>query len=175
MGLAEIADGLTVTESQRNRGVATVDTTERPLEERLEPFVSELPCSGTAAAELIEAYTAGSALDVTAEQAGVARITAVKTLYLLGIEGLWPLGPAGREIIQDWLAARISRTEARELTQGTETEFQLAVFMETHEPIEGAYAAIEPALQSQDDPAMNQSALSETMSSVDDLTGANPL
>lgn len=175
MGLADIADGITVTDHQRDHGVATIDTTERPLAERLESFASELPCSATTAAELVEAYTTGTAIDRVAEMAGVSRITAVKTLYLLGIEGLWPLGPTGREVICDWLNARISRTEARELTRGSETEFQLAVFMETHNPVEGAYAAIEPTLQAKNDPAVNQSALSETMSSVDELTVDNPI
>ncbi len=45
MTLSEIADGLEVTASQRDRGVAVADDTETPLVDRLAEHADELPCT----------------------------------------------------------------------------------------------------------------------------------
>jgi len=145
MGLSEIADGLEVTESQDERGVATVDETDATVSERLEPFADELPCSAATAATILERYTEGAAVDAAARAAGVAPTRAAKTLHLLG-ESVSPLTPTTREIMQDWLEGRLSRTEAEELTRLGPEEFALAMYVETHDPIEEACAAVEGLL-----------------------------
>lgn len=145
MGLSEIADGIEVTESQDERGVATVDDTDATLTERLEPFEESLPCSASEAAAVLDRYTAGGAVGEAGHAAGLPPVTAAKVLHLLG-ESVSPLGPTGRDIVQDWIAGELSRTEALELTRLGETEFALAAYVETHEPLEDACAAIEGVL-----------------------------
>ena len=145
MGLGEIAAGIEVTERQETRGVATVDATDATLEQRLAPFAEELPCPPAAAATVLDRYTAGAAIDAAADAAGIAPTTAAKTLHLLG-ESVSPVGPTGREIIGDWIAGDLSRSEALELTRLSETAFALATYIETHEPIEEACAAVEGVL-----------------------------
>lgn len=145
MGLSDIAEGLEVTETQDERGVATVDTTDTSLAERLEPFESELPCSAGAAAIMLERYAEGASIGAAGRAAGVAPITAAKTLHLLG-ETVQPLGPMAREIVQDWIAGEISRADALELTRAGEIEFALAAYVETHDPLEEACAAVEGVL-----------------------------
>lgn len=170
MGLSEIAAGIEVTEQQADRGVATVDTTETPLVERLEPFADALPCSRQQTASIVEAYADGASIGDAATVAGVTPMTAAKTLHLLGVEGVTPLSPTAREILRDWLAGEIARSTARELTDTTETEFLLAAFVETHEPLDGAVEAIEPELGL--DGVANvekQKLLGDTMSGVDEL------
>jgi hypothetical protein len=145
MGLADIADGIEVTTEQNERGVATVDGTDATLEERLDRFESSLPCSATAAATVLERYTAGGSVGAAGRAADIAPVTAAKTLHLLG-ESVSPLGPTGREILTDWIAGRLSRSEAMELTRLGEAEFALATYVETHEPLKDACAAIEGVL-----------------------------
>lgn len=145
MGLAEIAAGIEVTERQDERGVATVDATDATLAQRLEPFADGLPCSPAAAATVLEEYTGGAAVGAAGRAAGVAPATAAKTLHLLG-ESVSPAGPTGREIVRDWIAGDLSRTEALELSRLSEAEFALAAYVETHEQIEEACAAVEGVL-----------------------------
>ena len=156
MGLSELAAGLEVTERQEERGVATVDTTDADLTERLAPYAEELPCAPADAATVLERYAEGASIGVAAHTAGVAPVTAAKTLHLLG-ESVSPLGPTGRGVVRDWLAGELSRTEALELARVGETEFALATYVETHEPIEAACAAVEGVL------------------AADRLTGESPL
>lgn len=145
MGLSEIADGIEVTETQEERGVATIDGTDATLEQRLEPFEESFPCTASEAATVLERYTAGGSVGAAGGAAGVAPVTAAKVLHLLG-ESVSPLGPTGREIVRDWVAGDLSRTEALELTRLGETEFALAAYVETHDPLEDACAAIEGVL-----------------------------
>jgi len=145
MGLSDIAAGIEVTERQEHSGVATVDGTDTDLTERLAAFAGELPCEPAAAATVLERYAGGATLECAGHAAGVAPITAAKTLHLLG-ESVSPLGPTGREVLRDWVAGELSRTEALELTRLGETEFALAAYVETHEPLEAACAAVEGVL-----------------------------
>lgn len=145
MTLSELAAGLEVTAEQDDRGVAVVDDTDAGLRERLEQFADHLPCTPAAAATLVECYTAGTSIGTAARDAGVAPVTGAKTLHLLG-ETVSPLGPTGRDVVRDWLDARISRADALELTRASEAEFALAVFVETHEPLPGAQDVLEGAL-----------------------------
>lgn len=145
MTLSELAAGLEVTAEQEDRGVAVVDGTDTPLVERLEPFRDALPCTPAAAATLVECYTTGTSLGTAAREAGIAPITGAKALHLLG-EEVSPLGPTGRDVVRDWLDARLSRADALELTRASEAEFALAVFVETHDPLPEAQEALEGAL-----------------------------
>ncbi|SIR57354.1 hypothetical protein SAMN05421858_2893 [Haladaptatus litoreus] len=170
MALSDIAEGLEVTTEQRNRGVATVDDTGRNLRERLETFADDLPCAADTAETILETHASGTSVGESARQSGVAPITAAKTLHLLGVHGVSPLPPMGHEIIRDWLSADLSRSEARALTGANETEFALATFIETHEPIAGAAEVVEGALTFGGDAAVRKrDALAETMSGVGDL------
>ncbi len=148
MGLADIADGLELTETQDARGVATVDDTDATLEERLEPFAAELPCSPEAAATVLERYTGCGSVGEAGRAAGVAPMTAAKTLHLLG-ESVSPTTPLQRDVLGDWRDGKLSRREALELTQLTETEFALASYVETHKPLAEACAAVEGVLAGQ--------------------------
>ena len=145
MGLADIADGIEVTERQTQRGVATVDDTGATLEETLTPFEAELPCSVAAASTVLERYTAGGSVGDAGRAAGVAPMTAAKVLHLLG-ESVSPATPLQREMLRDWMAGELSRHEALSLTQLEEAEFALATYVETHDPLEAACAEIEGVL-----------------------------
>ncbi|MHB9287325.1 hypothetical protein ACKVMT_09845 [Halobacteriales archaeon Cl-PHB] len=145
MGLSEIAAGVEVTIEQRDRGVAAVDDTDATLADRLAPLTDDLPCGVDAAATVVERYAAGGSLGTAASAAGLPEVTAAKTLHLLG-ESVSPVGPTGREVVRDWIAGELSRTEALELARVGETAFALAVFVETHEPLPEGRAAIEAAL-----------------------------
>jgi len=163
MALSDIAAGVEVTTRQRDRGVAAVDETDAPLPERLVPFADDLPCSAAAAATVVEAYAAGRSVGDAGRTAGVAPVMAAKTLHLVG-EQVSPVGPQGREIIADWLAGDLSRSDAIALADVTEQEFALAVYIETHDPLPAARDAVEGALTTEDrDP------LGETMSDVGEL------
>ncbi|MFB6171250.1 MAG: hypothetical protein ABEJ23_01870 [Haloarculaceae archaeon] len=169
MALADIAADIEVTAEQRERGVAVVDRTDADLGERLAPFASELPCAPGAAATLVEAYAAGRSVGDAARAAGLAPVTGAKTLHLLG-EPIAPLGPTGREVVRDWLAAELSRSTAVELAGASETEFALAAYVETHDPIPGAVEAVASALDLDGDAAVaKREHLGETMSGVDEL------
>jgi hypothetical protein len=148
MGLADIAAGIEVTDHQDEQGVATVDDTDATLAERLAPFEAELPCSADDAGTILERYAGGGSVGDAGRAAGVAPITAAKTLYLLG-ESVSPATPLQQEILADWHRGDLSRTEAIELTGLTETEFALAGYVETHEPLEAACAEIEGVLAAQ--------------------------
>jgi hypothetical protein len=145
MGLADIAAGVEVTTEQRDRGVATVDRTDASLAERLAAHEDALPCRAGTAATVLEEYAGGASVGAAARAAGMAPVTAAKTLHLLG-ESVHPLGPTGREVVRDWLAGDLPRTEAVELARATETEFALAAYVETHDPLPAARDAVEDAL-----------------------------
>ena len=145
MTLSELAAGLEVTTEQDDRGVAVVDDTDATLVERLEPFADELPCTPAAATTLVDQYTTGTSIGVAAREAGIAPVAGAKALHLLG-EDVSPLGPTGRDVVRDWLDARLSRADALELTRASEAEFALAVFVETHDPLPEAQEALEGAL-----------------------------
>lgn len=145
MGLSEIAAGIEVTAEQEEQGVATVDDTDATLEERLAGFAGALPCSPGEAAAAVKQYAAGGSVGAAAAAAGVPAVTAAKTLHLLG-ESVSPVGPVGRDVVQDWVAGELSRSEAEELARVSGVEFPLAAYVETHEPLEGARAAVEGVL-----------------------------
>ena len=169
MGLSDIAAGIEVVDEQRDSGVATVDRTADPLAERLAPYAEELPCSASDAATLVEAYAAGKSVGASARIAGVAPTDGAKALHLFG-ESVSPVGPMGREIVGDWLAGELSRTEAVELAGVSDQEFALAAYVETHDPIPGAMEAVEGALSLNGDGAVaKREALGDTMDGVGDL------
>ena len=169
MGLTDIAAGLEVTSEQRSRGVATVDATETSPTERLDPFADDLPCPPEAAATVVEAYAAGESVGASARAAGLPPMTGAKTLHLLG-ESVSPLGPTGREMVRDWLDATLSRADALELTGASETEFALAAYVETHDPLTDAREALEGALSPGGDAAVEKrELLGETMSDSTDF------
>lgn len=166
MGLADIAAGVEVTTEQRDRGVVAVDRTDDSLAERLAPHEKELPCGAETAATVLEQYAGGESVGAAARAAGAAPVTAAKALHLLG-ESVTPLGPTGREIVGDWLAGELSRADAVELARTTETEFALAVYVETHDPLDDACAAVEDALVARHRPEGDP--LEETRSQPADL------
>ncbi|PSP83930.1 hypothetical protein BRC83_06675 [Halobacteriales archaeon QS_1_68_17] len=169
MALSDIADGVETTAEQRDRGVATVDDTADDLVDRLRPFADALPCTPAGAATVVEAYAAGESVGACAAAAGVAPATAARALHLLG-ERVTPLGPTGREVVRDWLAGELPRTEAVALTGGDEADFALAAYVETHDPIPAAREAVEDALAPPGDAAVDKrDALAGTMSDVPDL------
>lgn len=170
MTLSDIAAGLEVTERQQERGVATVDDTGADLAARLEPYVEDLPCDAASAAAVVEAYTSGTSVGECARAAGLAPATAARTLHLLGVEGVSPLGPRGRAVVRDWLAGDLSRTEAKTLADASEPAFALAAFVETHDPLAGARDVVEGALAPDADAAVSKrDALDATMSDADDF------
>jgi len=149
MGLSEIAAGIEVTERQHERGVAAVDDTDASLSERLAPFDEALPCSPADAAAVVEAYASGRAVDACGHAAGVPPVTAAKTLHLLG-EQVSPLSPRGREIVRDWLAGDIPRSDALGLTGVGDRTFALAAYVESHDRLPEAREAVEGALSVDD-------------------------
>jgi hypothetical protein len=170
MGLADIAEGLAVTERQRDRGVATVDRTDPTLNAVLARFVDDLPCDASDAARLVEAYAGGASVGDAAASAGLPAVTGAKTLYRLGFEGLSPLSPLARDMLRDWLAGDIGRTDALDLTGASESEFALATYLETHDPLPGANEALATALQTDTNATVaKRDALADTMSGVGDL------
>ncbi|WP_435348145.1 hypothetical protein [Haloarchaeobius sp. HRN-SO-5] len=170
MGLADIADGVCVTTEQRDRGVAVADETDGDLVDRLADYADDLPCEPTAAAEVVDAYAGGCAVDVAGHEAGIAPTTAAKVLHLVGLDGVSPLSPAGRTIVRDWLDADCSRAEARALTGASEREFALAAFVESHDPIEGAADVVTSRLSRSGTAGVDQrDALAEAMGDADDF------
>ena len=152
MSLDDIAAGVKVTAEQREHGVAVHDEVDAPLAERLAPFAEEFPCTPAAAATVVDAYAGGASVGEAARAANVASVTAAKTLHRLG-EDVSPLAPTGREVVRDWLNARLSRADAKELTDTDDDEFALAVYVETHDPIASAEEALADALAvDRDDP-----------------------
>jgi DNA-binding MurR/RpiR family transcriptional regulator len=151
MGLSDIAEGVEVTTRQRERGVASVDRTAAPLADRLASHADDLPCAAATAADLAEAYASGRSVGDAAEAAGTAPTTAAKCLHRLGFEGLTPFSPLERDVLGDWLDARLSRTEALELTGASEREFALATYVATHDRLPEAAEAVESALSTGED------------------------
>ncbi len=170
MALSDIAAGIEVTTKQRERGVPTVDGTETELSDRLTTYTDTLPCDPDAAATVLDRYASGTSVGDVARAAGVAPMTAAKTLHLCGEAGISPLGPVGREVVRDWLAGDLARADAVALTGTTPTEFALAAYVEAHDPVPGLVEAAEAALS----PAANASVtkretLAETMTDAADL------
>lgn len=169
MTLADIAADIEVTAEQRDRGVALVDDTDADLPTRLAAFENDLPCDADAAAAVLERHVSGSSIGESARVAGIAPITAAKVLYLLGREGVNPLGPQAREIVRDWLDAELSRNDAKTLIRASEPEFALAAFIETHDPLDGVQEAIEGVLSPSAATVAKRDHLAETMSDLGDL------
>ncbi len=168
MSLEEIAAGIEVTHEQRDRGVATVDDAD--LEAVLAAHADDLPCAPERAATVVETYVAGASVGSAGREAGVVPVVAAKTLHLLGFEGVSPLGPAGREVIRDWIEGRLSHAEARELADAGERTFALAAFVETHDPIDGAGERVRGALADRTDAAVRKrDRLSDTLTDLGDL------
>lgn len=169
MTLSEIADGLEVTTSQRDRGVATVDRTETSLRERIAPHADQLPCTAEATATLFEAYEAGSSVGESAREAAVAPITAAKALHRCGVSGVCPLAPTKRRIVRDWLAGDLSRSEAVSLTGADDAEFALATYIETHDPIPELLDALAAGDHNRDPAVEKRDTLAGTMSDPTEL------
>lgn len=170
MGLSDIAEGLAVTERQRDRGVATVDRTEPTLNAAVARFAEDLPCDVATAATLVDEYAGGASVGEAAASAGLPAVTGAKTLFLLGFEGLSPLSPLGRDVLRDWLDGEIGRTDAKALADASDAEFSLAAYVETHEPLAGARERIATVLQTETNAAVaKRDALADTMSGVADL------
>ena len=144
MTLDELAAGIEVTTEQVDRGVAAVDDTGADVETRLEPFAEDLPCGVGEAAALVAAYSDGVSVGSAARRAGLAPTTGAKALHRLG-EPVSPLTSTGRAVVDDFLAARVSRTEAVRLV-GDEADFALGVYARTHDPLPGASEAVEGLL-----------------------------
>lgn len=136
MGLSDIAAGIESTTKQQTRQVATIDDTDITLNECLDQHESELPCTAVAAATVLEAYATGTGIETAARSAGIAPVTAAKTLHRCGKPGIMPLAPTGQQVLRDWLAGQLSRVDALALTQTDEPTFALAAYVETHEIIE---------------------------------------
>jgi hypothetical protein len=135
MTLSEIADGLTITLDQRDRGVAVADDTDVPLADRLREHADALPCTPEATATLVDTYTAGRSVGDAAAAAGVTPMTAAKTLHRCGVGGVCPLAPTRRAVVREWLDGAIARSEALALTGGDEADFALTAYVETHDPL----------------------------------------
>lgn len=165
MALSDIAEGLTVTTCQRERGVATVDDTGVDLVSRLSTHEADLPCTAEAAATVVDGYAAGTSIGDCAAEAAVAPITAAKVLHRCGVSGVSPLTPETRPIVRDWLDGLLSRTDALALTGVTEAEFALGVYVETHEAIPELATAADASLSPSGNPTVQKrNALAETMS-----------
>lgn len=146
MALSDIAEGVEVIATQERRGVATVDDTDAALVDRLRPHADVLPCTAAAAATAVGAYVGGADVGTAAREAGIAPVTAAKAFHRCGIDGLHPLSPAARDVLRDWLAGRLPRSEALALTAAPEAEFALATYLETHDPHPDLAAAVEGAV-----------------------------
>jgi hypothetical protein len=170
MTLSDIAAGIEVTAEQRKRGVPTVDGTDTGIAAQLSAHADRLPCDPTAATTVIEAYTRGTSVETVAHRAGVAPMTAAKTLHLCGEPGISPLAPTARRIVRDWLAGEVSRSDAVSLTSANETEFALAAYVEAHDPIPELVEAAEATLTpSRSASVTKREALGDTMSDATDL------
>jgi hypothetical protein len=158
MALSDIAEGVRVTTRQREHGVASVDRTDATLADRLAEFADDLPCGAETAAALADAYASGGSVGDAAADAGVPPTTAAKALHRLGFEGLTPFSPLQRDVLDDWLNARISRADAIELTGAGEREFALAAYVATHDRLPGAAEAVESALSAGGDAMVEKQA-----------------
>jgi hypothetical protein len=141
MALEDIAAGIEVTAEQEAHGVAAVDETGEGLVERLRPHADALPCTPEAAATVVETHAAGTSVGESAQEAGIAPVTAAKALHRCGVSGVTPLSPMAREVVRDWQAGDLSRAEAVELTGASEAEFALGSYIESHAADPGLSAA----------------------------------
>jgi hypothetical protein len=170
MTLSEIAAGIEVTSAQNERGVPTVDGTDTGLAGRLADYADDLPCDPADAAAVLDRYAAGESVGAAARAADVAPMTAAKTLHLCGERGVSPLSPTAREVVRDWLAGDLSRADAVTLTDATPTEFALAAYVESHDPVPGLVEAAEAALTPDRTASVaKREALDETMTDATDL------
>lgn len=170
MGLSNIADGLTVTTRQQERGVATIDDTAESLADRLDAFDDELPTTPDTAAQIAEAYAGGASVGGAAAAAETVPVIAAKTLHLLGTPGITPLSPLGEEILEDYLAGELTRTDAIELAGVSASEFALGAYVATHDPLPGAREAVEAALSPKGSASVTKLAeLGESIESPDTL------
>lgn len=170
MTLSDIADGLEVTAEQRDRGVPTVDDTEPDLADRFRPHADALPCTPEAAATIVESFEGGVSVGDAGRDAGVAPVTAAKVLHRCGVAGVCPIAPTAREIVRDWLAGELSRTDALALTGAAEVEFALTTYMETHDPVPELSDAVAGAAESGSSPAVEKrDRLGDVLDAPDDL------
>jgi hypothetical protein len=165
MTLSEIAAGIEVTAEQEARGVATVDETGAALVERLRDHAEALPCTPEAAATVLETHTAGTSVGESAREAGIAPVTAAKALHRCGVSGVTPLSPMAREIVRDWQAGDLSRSEAVELTGASEAEFALGAYIESHDADPGLSAAV----ANLGSPAGEEDPLADAVGDVDEF------
>lgn len=168
MSLEEIAAGIEVVDRQRDHGVAASDGTDESLVDRLDAAAEALPCTPEAAATILETHAAGTSVGESAREAGVVPITAAKVLHRCGADGVTPLSPTAREVVRDWLAGELSRSEARALTDASEAEFALATYVETHEPDE-RLSAIATDVLVRDHGTANRSSLEGTLPEPDEF------
>lgn len=172
MGLSEIAAGVESTTEQVDRGVATVDDTDVDLDGRFREHEADLPCTAAAAATVIEEYQSGAGVGAAGEPAALPPVTAAKLLHRCGFDGITPLSPTARRVLDDWLDGRLGRTEALELTGATDAEFALAAYVETHDSIPELEEAVhrEATAPIAGDAAVSKrDALADTMNGVGDL------
>ena len=162
VGLSDIAAGIEVTTEQRDRGVPSVDDTGADLADRLCEFAADLPCSADEAATLVEAYAGGGSVGSASRAAGLAPATGARALHRLG-EPVCPLSPVERDVVRDFLDARIGWTDAVALV-GSEAEFAIGVYCETHDPLPGAAEALAGALS-----VRTEDPLADARSDVGDL------
>jgi DNA-binding MurR/RpiR family transcriptional regulator len=170
MELSDIAAGIEVHDRQRDPGVPTVDATGDDLLARLDTHDEALPCTPEAAANVLETYAGGTSVGDCARDAGVSPMTAAKLLHRCGVAGLSPLTPTAREVLRDWLAGDLSRTEAVELVGADEADVALATYIETHDAVPELADAVAGILEPESSATVaKRDALAETMSSVGDL------
>ncbi|MFB6080955.1 MAG: hypothetical protein ABEJ81_08155 [Haloferacaceae archaeon] len=169
MDLGEIAAGIEVTAEQRDRGVTTVDGREEALVDRLAPHADALPCTPEAAATVLRSHTAGTSVGESAREAGIAPMTAAKALHRCGVEGVDPLTPTAREVVCDWLAGDLPRSEAVELAGGDEAEFALAAYVATHDPVPALVTAAARVGGRPAGAVAKRDSLAETMSDPTEL------
>lgn len=172
MTLSDIAAGVEVTTEQDERDVAVVDDAATDLVGALRDAgaAAALPCTPEAAATVVERHGRGEAVETAAREAGVAPTTAAKVLHRCGVAGVTPLSPTAREVVRDWLAGELSRTEALALTGASEAEFALGAYVESHEADLRLAAAIEGATEpGRDASVVKRDRLAETMSDPGEL------
>jgi hypothetical protein len=170
--LSEIAAGIeTVTEQkQERRSVTTVDATERSLTERFAAADTELPCAPGSAATVVERYVRGETIEAAATAAGVAPVMAAKVLHRTGAADISPLSPAGRTVLQEWLAGERPRADALAVTDCSHGAFMLAAYVEKHGRDVELVTAVEAALTPSDSVSVRKrDRLAETMSAPEDL------
>ncbi len=168
MGLADLAEGVRVTETQRERGVAAINRTGDTLADRLSECEGDLPTDAATAAAVVERYAAGGSIGQAAAVAAVPEVTAAKVLHLVG-ETVSPLSPTGRAVVRDWIAGDLPRSEALSLTRSSPATFALAAYVETHEPLPAAQAAVEAAFDRQAGTSSGGAELSSAIEPPDEL------